>query len=70
MKHNLKIITTQNNKLIFVQQNLLKKFFFKARENVWYYIKTFLKKQESDILMLLWIGSPDKAEGVESNKML
>lgn len=70
MKHNLKIITTQNNKLIFVQQNALKKFFFKARENVWYYIKMFLKKQESDILMWLWIGSPDKAEGVESNKML
>lgn len=70
MKPNLKIITTQNNKLIFVQQNVTKKVFFKARENVWYYIKMFLKKQESDILMWLWIGSLDKAEGVESNKML
>lgn len=39
MKPNLKIIKTQNNKLIFVQQNVLKKFFLKARENFWYYIK-------------------------------
>lgn len=70
MKPNLKIIRTPNNKLIFVQQNVLKKLFFKARENVWYYIEMFLKKQESDILMWLWIGSPVKAEGVESNKML
>lgn len=70
MKPNLKIVTIQNNKLIFVEQNVLKKLFFKARENVWYYIKLFLKKQESDILMWLWIGSLDKAEGVESNKML
>lgn len=45
MKPNLKIITTQNNKLIFVQQNVLIKFFLKARENLWYVLyKNVLKK--------------------------